>query len=55
MLLPIRNKYALRIDYLVEPPMFKISDTHSAATWLLHEDAPKINPPLNITNECDIK
>ncbi|MDD3269701.1 MAG: ABC transporter ATP-binding protein [Syntrophomonadaceae bacterium] len=41
-----RNKYALKIDYLAEPPMFKISETHSAATWLLHQDAPKIQPPV---------
>ncbi len=46
----VRNKYALKMDYLAEPPMFKISDTHSAATWLLHKDAPKINPPLNLRN-----
>lgn len=41
-----RNRYALKIDYRAEPPMFKISDTHSAATWLLHKDAPKIQPPV---------
>ena len=37
-----RNKYALQIDYEEEPPMFKVSDTHYAATWLLDERAPKI-------------
>ena len=40
-----RNKYALEIDFEVQPPMFKISDTHYAATWLLHPDAPKAQPP----------
>ena len=35
-----RNPYALQIDFEEEPPMFRISDTHSAATWLLHSDAP---------------
>ena len=40
-----RNKYALAIDYEQQPPMFKISDTHSASTWLLHKDAPKALPP----------
>lgn len=40
-----RNAYALKIDAEMEPPMFKVSDTHYAATWLLHEDAPKIEPP----------
>jgi peptide/nickel transport system ATP-binding protein len=37
-----RNEHALKIDYLREPPMFKISETHYAATWLLHGKAPKI-------------
>ena len=34
-----RNEYAMQIDYEEEPPMFKISETHSAATWLLDERA----------------
>ncbi len=40
-----RNKYAMQIDFEEEPPMFKISDTHYAATWLLHPDAPKVETP----------
>ncbi len=40
-----RNRYAMRIDYEKEPPIFKISGTHSAATWLLHPDAPRVEPP----------
>ena len=40
-----RNKYAMQIDFERQPPMFKISDTHYAATWLLHPDAPKIEVP----------
>jgi len=40
-----RNEYALAIDYEEEPPMFRITDTHYAATWLLDERAPKITPP----------
>lgn len=40
-----RNKYAMKIDFEQEPPMFKVSDTHYAATWLLHPDAPKVEPP----------
>lgn len=39
-----RNNQALKIDFLEEPPMFKVSDTHYAATWLLHEQAPKMIP-----------
>lgn len=41
-----RNEYALGIDYEEMPPMFKITDTHYAATWLLDERAPKIIPPV---------
>ncbi|MDY0346359.1 MAG: ABC transporter ATP-binding protein [Acholeplasma sp.] len=40
-----RNKYALKLDLELEPPMFKVSETHSAATWLLHPDAPKVTLP----------
>ena len=36
-----RNAYAMKIDYEMEPPMFKITDTHAAATWLLHPKAAK--------------
>ena len=45
-----RNKYALKIDFEMQPPMFKISDTHYAATWLLHPDAPKVEIPKIITD-----
>ena len=41
-----RNEYALEIDYLQQPPMFKITDTHYAATWLLDSRAPKIESPM---------
>ena len=41
-----RNKYAMKIDFEKEPPFFKITDTHYAATWLLHPDAPKIENPI---------
>ena len=41
----LRSKYAMKIDFEEEPPFFKISDTHYAATWLLHEMAPKVEMP----------
>ena len=41
-----RNAYALAIDYEEQPPMFKITDTHYAATWLLDPRAPRITPPI---------
>ncbi|MCC8195771.1 MAG: ATP-binding cassette domain-containing protein [Ruminococcus sp.] len=40
-----RNPYCLKIDTLEEPPMFKVSDTHYAKTWLLDPDAPKVEKP----------
>ncbi len=45
-----RNKYAMKIDYEMQPPMFQISPTHRAATWLLHPDAPKVETPKAITD-----
>ena len=41
----VRNSQALAIDYEKEPPMFKVSETHYAATWLLDERAPKVEKP----------
>ncbi|MCM3595232.1 ABC transporter ATP-binding protein [Metabacillus idriensis] len=43
-----RNEYAMQIDLEQQPPMFKVSDTHYAATWLLHPDAPKVEPPAAV-------
>ena len=45
-----RNKYAMQIDFEEQPPMFDISETHRAATWLLHPDAPKVEIPKIITD-----
>lgn len=44
-----RNKYALAIDFEEEPPMYQISETHFARTWLLHPDAPQVEPPEAVT------
>ena len=41
----LRSKYALAIDFKKEPPFFKVSDTHYAATWLLDPRAPKVEMP----------
>lgn len=43
-----RNGFALEIDFIQEPPMFKVSETHYAATWLLDPRSPKVEPPLEI-------
>ena len=45
-----RNKYAMQIDFEEQPPMFKVSDTHYAATWLMHPSAPKVEPPKIVTD-----
>ncbi|GEK31575.1 oligopeptide transport ATP-binding protein OppD [Kurthia zopfii] len=48
-----RNEFAMQIDYEQEPPMFEISPTHSAKTWLLHPDAPKIDVPEEVQKRID--
>ncbi|WP_426461467.1 ABC transporter ATP-binding protein [Mycoplasma hafezii] len=48
-----RNDYALEIDFIKEPPLFKISETHAAATWLLHPDAPKVELPEELVQRLD--
>ena len=48
-----RNKYAMGIDYEMEPPMFEVSPTHYAATWLLHPNAPKVEIPKLITERIN--
>ena len=40
-----RNPYCLKVDTLKEPPMFRVSDTHYAKTWLLDPRAPKVEKP----------
>ena len=40
-----RNQYAMAVDYEEQPPFFKLSDTHYAATWLLHPNAPEVEMP----------
>ncbi|MDO3410813.1 ABC transporter ATP-binding protein [Saccharibacillus sp. CPCC 101409] len=41
----LRSNYAMKIDFEKEPPMFKVSDTHFVKSWLLHPDAPAVQPP----------
>lgn len=44
-----RNRYAMKIDFEQQPPAFPITETHWAATWLLHPDAPHVDPPKVVT------
>ncbi|QLY40964.1 ABC transporter ATP-binding protein [Hujiaoplasma nucleasis] len=48
-----RNSYAMKIDFEKQPPMFRVSDTHEAATWLLHKDAPKVEMPEIVKNRIE--
>lgn len=48
-----RNVYALKVDTLSEPPMFKISDTHYAATWLLDPRSPKVEMPYELKKRIE--
>lgn len=45
-----RNKFALKIDFIEEPPFFQVSDTHFVKTWLQDERAPKVEKPKAIDN-----
>jgi len=44
----LRSEYAMKIDLEQVPPLFKVSETHYAATWLLHPDAPQVDPPFAV-------
>ncbi|MER1999424.1 MAG: ABC transporter ATP-binding protein, partial [Lysinibacillus sp.] len=48
-----RNELALAIDYEEEPPMFQVSETHFAKTWLLHPNAPKIPLPEAVARRIE--
>ena len=45
-----RNPYCMKIDTLLDPPMFQVSETHFAKTWLLDPRAPKVEKPQAIQN-----
>ena len=49
----LRSKYAMKIDFEYEPPFFKVSDSHYAATWLLHESAPKVTMPAIVSQRIE--
>ncbi|MEF9985149.1 MAG: ABC transporter ATP-binding protein [Malacoplasma sp.] len=49
-----RNKYALAIDFEKQPPLFSVSPTHKAATWLLHPDSPHKDIPKEVLNKIKL-
>lgn len=48
-----RNRFAMVIDKKAEPPLFKVSETHYAATWLLHPDAPAFEMPKELKERLE--
>ncbi|MEK5067863.1 ABC transporter ATP-binding protein [Sporosarcina sp. FSL K6-1508] len=50
----LRNEHALKIDFLHDPPMFKVTETHSAATWLLHGKASKVAKKMEEKQQAKI-
>ena len=48
-----RNIYALNIDDRLEPPVFEITDTHYASTWLLDPRAPKVEMPEELKKRIE--
>lgn len=48
-----RNKYAIKLDFEKQPPMFKISETHKASTWLLHPQSPNISVPSEVVKKIN--
>ena len=50
----LRSDVALEIDRVMEPPMFEVSPTHFAATWLLDPRAPKVPVPEEIVRRRNI-
>lgn len=48
-----RNRFALEVDDKADPPMFQVSDTHYAATWLLDPRAPKVEMPEELRTRIE--
>ena len=49
----LRSKYAMAIDFKYQPPFFKVSDTHYAATWLLAKGAPSVKMPAIVEKRIE--
>ncbi|MBP3637037.1 MAG: ABC transporter ATP-binding protein [Clostridia bacterium] len=43
-----RNRKALNIDFLEEPPLFDVTPTHQAKTWMMDPRAPHVEQPDTI-------
>ena len=50
-----RNKKALNIDFLEEPPMYEVTATHMVKSWLQDPRAPKVEQPQSIQRLSETK
>lgn len=48
-----RSEWSMKIDFEKQPPLFKVNETHYAATWLLHPNAPKVKRPEQLQERID--
>lgn len=50
-----RNKYALNSDLRLDPPTYYVpgSKTHKVSSWLMHENAPKVEMPEALRRRLD--
>ena len=48
-----RNEYAFNIDFRVEPPQFDLGGKHRVSSWLLHENAPKVELPASLKRRIE--
>ncbi len=48
-----RSDYALKIDELLEPPTFTVSEGHTVSSWLCHAYAPKFTPPRSVLERME--
>lgn len=48
-----RNEWSMKVDFDHQPPLFKLSESHFAATWLLHPNAPKLGRPEILQHRID--
>lgn len=49
----VRNEYALNIDFRAEPPMFNVGGKHRVSSWLIHENAPKVEMPSSLKRRIE--
>lgn len=49
----VRNKYALKIDFREEPPLYNVGGQHRVSSWLCDPRAPKIEIPEQLKKRIE--